>query len=58
MPLIRLLITIAAVALIAWLLLYLVPMPAPFGTIIVAVAAIGCLFYAIKSFGVLDNNGP
>jgi hypothetical protein len=54
--LLRLLIIIAVVGFGAYLLLALVPMPSPFGTIIVAVAVLGCLWYALTSLGVL--NGP
>jgi uncharacterized membrane protein AbrB (regulator of aidB expression) len=57
MPLIRLLCIIAVVAVVAWLLVTLVPMPYPFGTIIVAVAVLGCLFYALRSLGVSDGGG-
>lgn len=48
---IRLLLLIALVGVLAWLLLAYVPMPEPFGTLLVVVAVLGCALYAFRVLG-------
>jgi hypothetical protein len=47
---VNLLITIALIGLVAWLLT-LLPLPAPFGTIIIVVAVIACVVAVVRSLG-------
>ena len=48
-PLLRTVLTLALLALVVWVIVSFLPMPAPFGTIIVTVAAIGCILYAFRA---------
>ncbi len=47
------LIVLAVVGIVCWVIVTYVPMPAPIHSIIIAIAAIACLLYALRSFGVL-----
>ena len=47
----RLLLSIVVVAVIIWVILAFVPLPYPFGMLIVAVGVIACLIYAVRALG-------
>ena len=47
----RLILTIALIGLIVWVILAFVPLPPPFGTVLIAVAVIACLIVAYRALG-------
>lgn len=47
----RLLFSIVVVALVVWLLLAFLPLPYPFGTVIVVVAVLACVVMAWRGLG-------
>lgn len=49
MGLIELLVVLAIVGVIVWLLTTYVPMPSPIRTVIVVIAALACLLYALRA---------
>lgn len=48
---IRLLISVAIIALIAWLLVAFIPMPYPFGSILVGIAVVACVVVVAWELG-------
>lgn len=48
MDVIKLLVLLALIGLACWVLVALVPMPAPFGTILVVVAALACILLVAR----------
>lgn len=48
---IRLLLLIALVGVVVWLVLAYVPLPDPFGSLLVVVAVLGCALYAYRALG-------
>lgn len=49
---ISLLVLIALIGLVAYCLIRFIPMPQPLQTLIIVVAALGCLLFALNAFGV------
>ena len=54
---ISLLVTIVVIGFICWLLVTLIPMPAPFPKVIVAVACIVVLLLVLRAFGLWNGFG-
>ncbi len=52
MSLLVLLLTLAMIGLVAWLLVTYVPMPSGVKTVIIIVAVVACVAYALQAFGV------
>ncbi len=52
MSIILLLVVLAVIGVVAWALVTYVPMPAPIKTVIVIVAVVACVFYALHSMGI------
>lgn len=55
---ISLLIVIALIGVLTWALVTFLPMPGQFKTLIVVVAVIFCVLYALSAFGVFRVHDP
>jgi len=58
MSLVILLVVIAAVGLLTWFLVTVIPMPDVFAKALIAVAILGIVIYILQSFGLVGNLGP
>lgn len=59
MSLFVLLLTLALVGVVTWALVTYIPMPQGIKTVIVIVAVVACVAYALQAFGVLGRiHGP
>jgi hypothetical protein len=55
---IGLILTIALLGLVVWLITTYIPMPQPFKTIILVIAAVILLLYLVQVFGIVDMPLP
>ncbi len=55
MSVIALLVVLALIGLVAWALVRFVPMPAGVKTVIVVVAVVVCIVYALNAFGIIGH---
>lgn len=52
MSIIMLMFVLAVIGVVAWALVTYVPMPAPVKTVIIVVAVIACVLYALHAMGI------
>lgn len=58
MSIVMLLVMLAFIGVVAWALVTYVPMPAPVKTVIIIVAVVACVLYALSAMGIgLPNPG-
>ncbi len=58
MSIVMLLLILAVIGVVAWALVTYIPMPAPIKTVIIIVAVVACVLYALHAMGIgLPNPG-